>query len=154
MAFKVSTLTPRDITRAYTLMERVMPGLDLEQWIAATATIAPRAAWFVAKDNDGYVRGICHVAVRGEGDLRRQLEVPLIITVSLTESQEMEDALYSAARAFGVRQSCVRVHVWTAIPSSWTVLVDYLDHGPWDHGLIYDIADEIGPRQPIRPVKM
>lgn len=154
MAFTISKMTSRDVSRAYALIERVMPGLDFRAWAALTASVEQRKSWFVAKDGDGYVRGICHVAVRGEGDRGRQLDVPLLVAAGLIDNEQIERSLLDAAKARAVAQGCTTVHVWTAIPSRWAMLVDYLDHGPWDHGMTLRIDGEMDPDQPIRPVKM
>jgi hypothetical protein len=154
MAFKISRMNSRDISRAYALVERAIPGLELGHWTALTASMDLRKAWFVAKDGEGYVRGICHVAVRGEGDRRRQLEVPLLVAVGLLDSREIERGLLNAAKAYAVAQGCSLLHVWTAVPSNWATLIDYLEHGPWDHGLILTTEGDDDPDQPIRPVKM
>jgi hypothetical protein len=154
MAFKISRMNSRDISRAYALIERAMPGLELGQWAALTASMDLRKAWFVAKDGEGYVRGLCHVAVRGEGDRRRQLEVPLLVAAGLLDSREIERGLLDAAKAHAVAQECSLIHIWTAIPANWATLIDYLEHGPWDHGLILKTDGGDDPDQPIRPVKM
>ena len=154
MVFKISRINSRDTSRAYALVERAMPGLELGHWTALTASMDLRKAWFVAKDGEGYVRGICHVVVRGEGDRRRQLEVPLLVAAGLLDSGEIERGLLDAAKTYAAAQGCSLVHVWTAIPSSWSTLIDYLEHGPWDHGLILKADGDDDPDQPIRPVKM
>ncbi len=154
MAFRISTLHARDVPRAYVLVERLIPGTALEGWTELTASAAQRRAWLVAKDLEGYVRGICHAVVRGDGDHRRQLEVPLIASVSLTEGKEITAALFRAAKAMAVREACPLVHVWTALPPDWTRLAEFLDHGPWEHGQLYGTSGDVMLDQPILPVKM
>lgn len=153
MGYRVGILQVRDAMRAYALIERVMPGLELEEWIALTATAALCRLWFVAKDVRGYIRGICHVAVR-QGNARRQMEVPLIASVSLRDSEDVLGLLFAAVRELALAERCQTIHVWTAVPPDWRVLADYLDHGPWEHGLVYGADGAMRPDQSILPVKM
>ncbi|AYD02769.1 hypothetical protein [Neorhizobium sp. NCHU2750] len=154
MGYRIGTLHARDVLRAYALIERIMPGLDLDQWTALTRRAADCRRWFVVKDREGYIRGICHVAVRGEGDFRRQVEVPLIAAVSLKDCEEVRALLFSAVKTFAMAERCQKIHIWTAVPTTWPVLVDYLDHGPRGHGLIISADSDSLPDQPIFPVKM
>jgi hypothetical protein len=154
MAYRIGTLHVRDVLRAYALIERVMPGLDLDRWTALTRTISACRHWFVVKDGEGYIRGICHVAVRGEGDFRRQVEVPLMAAVSIKDSEEVKALLFSAVRTFAMTESCQTIHIWTAVPPSWPALLDYLEHGPRDHGLVLSADSAVIPDQSILPVKM
>ncbi len=154
MGYKIGTLNARDVLRAYALIERVMPGVDLEQWTALTATTLLCRRWFVVKDAEGYIRGIAHVAVRGEGDVRRQVEVPLFVSVSLVDTREVLGLLFSAIRTYAISEKCRTIHIWTAVPPDWSVLAGFLEHGPWDHGLVCGVDDEAPPDHPILPVKM
>lgn len=154
MGYRIGTLNARDVLRAYALIERAMPGVDLEQWIALTATTLLCRCWFVVKDGEGYIRGITHVAVRGEGDLRRQVEVPLFISVSLVDNREVLSRLFSEIRTFAITEKCQTIHIWTAAPPDWSVLTAFLEHGPWDHGLICGVDSVEPPDYPILPVKM
>lgn len=154
MGYRISTLNARDVLRAYALIERIMPGVDLEQWMTLTATTLLCRCWFVVKDTEGYIRGISHVAVRGEGDLRRQVEVPLFASVSLVDNRQVLALLFSAIRSFAIREKCRTIHIWTAVPPDWSVLTGFIEHGPWDHGLIYGVESEAPLDHPIRPVKM
>lgn len=155
MGYRIGTLHARDIFRAYALVERLMPGFDLDLWTALTRTVAASRSWFVVKDGEGYIRGICHVAVRGQGDFPRQVEVPLIAAVSLKDDEEVRGLLFSAVKAFALKEKCQTIHIWTAVPPSWPVLMEYVQHGPRDHGLVIAV-DEIRSLQdyPILPVKM
>jgi hypothetical protein len=154
MGYRIGTLNARDVLRAYALIERIMPGVDLEQWLALTATTLLCRCWFVVKDREGYIRGIAYVAMPREGDRPRQVEVPLFVSVSLTDNREVLTLLYGAVRAFAVREKCKTIHIWTATPPDWSVLTHFLEHGPWDHGLICGIDREAPPDYSILPVKM
>ena len=154
MGYRIGTLNARDVLRAYALIERIMPGVDLEQWIALTATTLLCRCWFVVKDTEGYIRGICHVAVRGEGDLKRQVEVPLFASVSLIDNKEVTALLFSAVRSFAIRERCQTIHIWTTVPPDWQVLSEFVEHGPWDHGLVFGIESDAPLGYPILPVKM
>lgn len=154
MGYKIGTLNARDVLRAYALIERIMPGVDLEQWIALTATTVLCRCWLVVKDSKGYIRGIAYVAARGDGDLQRQVEVPLFVSVSLVDNREVLTLLFSGIRAFAIKEKCQTIHIWTALPPDWAVLTGFLEHGPWDHGLICGVDSEALPDHPILPVKM
>lgn len=154
MGYRIGTLNARDVSRAYALIERIMPGVDLEQWLALTATTLLCRCWFVVKDAEGYIRGIAYVSVRGEGDLLRQVEVPLFVSVSLVTNSKVLGLLFSEIRNFAIRENCKTIHIWTAVPPDWSVLTGFLEHGPWDHGLICGVDSEALPDQPILPVKM
>lgn len=154
MGYRIGTLNARDVLRAYALIERVMPGVDLEQWIALTATTLLCRCWFVVKDSEGYIRGLAYVAVRGDGDVRRQVEVPLYVSVSLVDNSQVQTLLYSAIRNLAITEKCRTIHIWTATPPDWAVLTHFLEHGPWDHGLICGVDREDPPDYSILPVKM
>ncbi|MND40545.1 hypothetical protein D3C80_312860 [compost metagenome] len=154
MGYKIGTLSPRDVLRAYALIERAMPGVDLERWTALTATTSLCRCWFIVKDSMGYIRGIAYVAVRGEGDLRRQVEVPLFVSVSLVDNRQVLRLLFSAVRNFAIKEKCRTIHIWTALPPDWSVLTGFLERGPWDHGLICGVDDDVPLDYPILPVKM
>lgn len=154
MGYRIGTLNARDVLRAYALIERAMPGVDLEQWIALTATTLLCRCWFVVKDSEGYIRGIAHVAIRGERDRQRQAEVPLFISVSLVDNREVLSLLFSEVRRFAIAENCRTIHLWTAMPPDWSVMTSFLEHGPWDHGLICRVDSDVLPDYPILPVKM
>lgn len=154
MGYRIGTLNARDVLRAYALIERIMPGVDLEQWIALTATTLLCRCWFVVKDAEGYIRGIAYVAVSGKGNLRRQVEVPLFVSVSLVDNREVLGLLFSQIRTFAINEKCRTIHIWTAMPPDWSVLTAFLEHGPWDHGLVCGIDSEPPLDHPILPVKM
>ncbi len=154
MGYRIGTLNARDVLRAYTLIERAMPGVDLEQWIALTATTLLCRCWFVVKDSEGYIRGLAYVAIKGAGDRQRQAEVPLFISVSLVDNREVLSMLFSEVRSFAIAEDCRTIHIWTATPPDWSVMTDFLEHGPWDHGLICGVDSAVLPDYSILPVKM
>jgi hypothetical protein len=94
------------------------------------------------------------VAIRGEGDLRRQVEVPLIASVSLKDREEVEGLLFSAVKTFAMGERCQTIHLWTSMPPNWSKLIEYLDHGPRNHGIVVSAESGVLPDQPILPVKM
>ncbi|MFN7101412.1 MAG: hypothetical protein ACK4N1_02215 [Pseudorhizobium sp.] len=137
--YEIEILGPRDVVRAFALMQIVVPELDLETWTRLTAIERHRRQWAVAKDAKGYIRGIFSmtpVKHRLFGDL---LDVPIFATASLVDERNISREIIAFARRWARQVGCRMIHLRSSAPAGLDIFETPASPPDTGFGLIYSV---------------
>ena len=121
--YQIAVLTPADVMRSYAVMQVVVPSLDLATWKGLTATEQQRSGWAVAKDGNGYIRGVMRMTPMKHPELGDLLDVPVFATISLIDESGVSRELIDFTRQLAEEEGCHTVRLWRRAPAT----PDFLD---------------------------
>ena len=142
MEYDVGGLDAADVHRAYAVIQHVIPGIDLEEWKALTATAASRHDWLTVTDARGYIRGLCYVFTREHPVRGSQLEVPIFAAVSLVDKHGVARQLFELAKSRAKQAGVETIHFWAAGSTDWESLEKLREAAPWDDGVMYHLKTD------------
>ena len=96
-SYVVEPIGPETTARAYPLIRAVVPGLAEHEWAQINrphggdggrpATDCEREEVIVARNSEGYVKGLCIYAVRDHATYGRLIDVPFFIVASAADGE-------------------------------------------------------------------
>lgn len=137
--YEIEILAPRDIVRAFALMQIVVPELDLETWTRLTTIELQKRQWAVAKDVSGYIRAIFSMTPAQHplfGDL---LDVPIFATVSLMDEKSIRPEIIAFVRRWAKHHGCRMIHLRSSAPAGIHLLEKPAHPPNVGFGLIYSV---------------
>lgn len=143
--YTVSALRASDVARAYAIVRHLFPNIDLAEWQAATSTEDLRRSWLTVIDPAGVVRGLSLVFVSQQSGLSKQLEVPVLASVSLLNEHSVAGRLLEYAKRRAAEEGCNRIHVWPVAKTDHWLLGDTSTFKVPRAGLTYDLSPSKQP---------
>ena len=129
MSYIVEPIGPRTIDRAYPLARACGWPLTLLEWQAfcrslrsATArdeAVGDGGRALVARNAQGYVKGLCIYSTRDDSPHGRLLDVPIFVVVSAVDPQSVAAQLVGALRSECERSECSGIRFWPMRPDAW-----------------------------------
>lgn len=130
MSYVVEPIGPRTIDHAYPLARACGYGLTLGQWRAfcqslgspplrdeAAGNNSERAV--VARDPQGYVKGLCVYSIREHLPYGRLLDVPIFVVASAADAEGVATELAAALLSRCDWLVCSGIRFWPIGPDSW-----------------------------------
>jgi hypothetical protein len=125
----VEPIGARTIDRAYPLAKACGCALTLREWQALLQahTVAPardesvddRKRTLVARDPQGYVKGLSIYSTMDDSPYGRLIDVPILIVVSGVDPQGVTTELVRALRSECERSGCSGIRFWPMRPEAW-----------------------------------
>jgi hypothetical protein len=112
----VEPIGPRTNDRAYLPVRACGFALTLSEWRAQ----ANGARAFVARNAQGYVKGLCIYSIRNDSRYGRLLDVPIFAVASAADPQIVTAVLVAALRSECERSRCPGIRSWPMTPDAWT----------------------------------
>jgi hypothetical protein len=139
----VEPIGPRTVDRAYPLARACGCALTLGEWQAwCQALVLARACdeaigdgALVAREAQGYVKGLCVYSTRDVSPYGRLLDVPIFVVVSAADPQGVTAELVGALRSKCERSGCSGIRFWPMRPDAWTRRQSPEADGRTDHKL-------------------
>src|SRR5258707_832393 len=125
--YKVGRITARQVERAYLLVNRIAPTLDLDAWRASCGEVLSRKDRqtnqddiIVATNPLGYVQGLCIIAVRQHIVYGRILDVSFLVVASAADEAGVASDLLLHLKALARSDACEGIRIWTPGREDWS----------------------------------
>ncbi len=142
--YVVEPIGPETIARAYPLVRAVVADVAEHEWEQITrpddvGRIRPatdeREEVIVARNAEGYVKGLCMYAVRDHATYGRLIDVPLFIIASAADAEGVAAVLIHFLRAKCDQSVCSGIRFWTLDREAWAHRLSPNHIARSDHGL-------------------
>lgn len=139
--YTIGRITAAQIDRAYLLVNRVAPKLELDEWRAFCREILAQKRQAIDRDDiaiavnpAGYVQGLCSHAVRKHPFHGRILDVPIFVVTSAADEAGIAGCLLEHLKELARQDACDAVRIWTLGQDDWSRplrerQIDQPDHG-------------------------
>ncbi|KPH77396.1 hypothetical protein [Bosea vaviloviae] len=140
-SYKIGRITAAQIDRAYLLVNRVAPKLDLDAWRAFCREILAQKRQAIDRDDiviavnpAGYVQGLCSHAVRNHPFHGRILDVSIFVVTSAADEAGIAGSLLDHLKDLARQDACNTIRIWTLGQNDWSRplrdrQIDQPDHG-------------------------
>jgi hypothetical protein len=144
-SYLVEPIGPETIARAYPLIRAVVPDVAEHEWWQINrphsvvkgrpATAGEREEVVVARNAEGYVKGLCIYAVRDHATYGRLIDVPFFIVAGAADGEGVTAVLIHFLRGKCDQSVCADIRFWTTDRETWAhrLRPDYIARS--DHGL-------------------
>ena len=144
-SYFVEPIGPKTIDRAYPLAQAAIPALSKREWRefchshdvadGRLATLGGREEIIVARNAEGYVKGLCICAVRDHATYGRLIDVPFFIASSAADGEGVTGELINFLRGKCDQFVCSGIRFWTMDRETWEHRLnpDHITRS--DHGL-------------------
>ncbi len=143
--YLVEPIGPATIARAYPLIRAVIPGISEHEWAqnacpddvcgGCSATDGEREKVIVARDGQGYVKGLCFYAIRDHETYGRLIDVPLFIVASAADGEGVTAVLIHFLRSLCNQSVCSGIRFWRLDREAWAHRLSPNHIARSDHGL-------------------
>jgi len=141
--YTIEPIGPRTIDRAYPLAQTVVPALSQHEWrqcchlngLSSFDPEAEREEIVVARNADGYVKGLCVYAIRDHASYGRVVDVPLFVAASAADGEGVTAELLDFLRTKCDRSVCSGIRFWAMDTEMWGRRLRPEDIARTDHGL-------------------
>jgi hypothetical protein len=126
----VEPIGPRTMDRAYPLAKASGCTLTLSEWQAFCRSLRPapfcdQAAGdseraLVARNFEGYVKGLCFYSITDDSPYGRLLDVPIFVVASAADAEGVATELARALASKCDRSVSSGIRFWPVSPNSWT----------------------------------
>jgi hypothetical protein len=160
-SYFVEPIGPETIDRAYPSARAVIPALARDEWWqycrshgvadGRPATRGEREEIVVARNAEGYVKGLCIYAVRDHATYGRLIDVPFFIASSAADSEGVTKELIDFLRGKCDQFVCSGIRFWTMDRETWEhrLRPDHIARS--DHGLFLPaLASTAGIMKAVR----
>ena len=144
-SYLVEPIGPETIARAYPLVHAVVPHVAQHEWSQINrppgvvghhpATDGEREEVIVARNAEGYVKGVCIYAVRDHATYGRLIDVPLFIVASAADGEGVTAVLINFLRDKCDQSVCSGIRFWTLDREAWAHRLSPNHIARSDHGL-------------------
>jgi hypothetical protein len=145
MSYIVESIGPRTIDPAYPLARASGCALTLREWqalcqglILAPArgeSVGDTKRALVARDPQGYVRGLCIYSTGEHSPYGPLLDVPIFVVISAVDPHGVTGQLVRALRSECERSGCSGLRLWPMRPDAWRSRQSLDAVGRTDHKL-------------------
>jgi hypothetical protein len=128
-SYLVEPIGPETIARAYPLVRAVVQDLAEHEWCqfnrphgvigGRPATLGEREEVIVARNSEGYVKGLCIYAIRDHATYGRLIDVPFFIVGSAADGEGVTAVLVNFLRGKCDQSVCSGIRFWTMDPEAW-----------------------------------
>jgi hypothetical protein len=141
--YTIEPIGPQTIDRAYPLAQVVIPALSQHEWrqccpssgLSSFDPEAEREEIVVARNAEGYVKGLCIYAIRDHMTYGRVVDVPLFVAASAADSKGVTAKLLDFLGTKCDRSVCSGVRFWAMDAETWTRRLRPEHIARTDHGL-------------------
>jgi hypothetical protein len=147
--YLVEPIGPEMIAQAYPLIRAVVPDLAEHEWSQINrpdgvvggrpATNSEREELIVARNAEGYVKGLCMYAVRDHATYGRLIDVPFFIVASAADGEGVSAVLIHFLRGKCDQFVCSGIRFWTMDPEAWAHRLSPNHIARSDHGLFLSV---------------
>lgn len=142
MRCEVGFLRPDDAARAFAIMQVVVPGMDFATWRRLSAAEPRGRGWAVARDERGYIRGLCRMQPATQSSMGHLLDVPIFATLSVFDEECVSRELFDFARRYAWEEGYAAIRLWDAGPLSSKQLEMSGPDGEPPHAMLYDLTSD------------
>jgi hypothetical protein len=141
--YAIEPIGRRTIDRAYPLAQTVIPALTQHEWRQCCHSNgrssfdpeAEREEIVVARNVDGYVKGLCVYAIRDHATYGRVVDVPLIVAASAADGEGVTAELLEFLRTRCDHAVCSGIRFWVMDAETWSRRLRPEHIARTDHGL-------------------
>ncbi len=129
-SYIVEPIGPRTVDPAYLLARACGYALRLGEWQALCQSLGSAPAGdegrgngaraLVARNAQGYLKGLCIYSITDDSPCGRLLDVPILVVVSAADPQRVTAQLVGALRSECEQSDCAGVRFWPMRPDAWT----------------------------------
>ena len=142
--YLIEPIGPETIESAYRLANAVIPTLSKHEWLqschcssvaeAHCAARREREEIVVARNIQGYVKGLCMYAIRDHATYGRLIDVPFFIALSAADGEGVAEDLIDFLMSKCDRSVCSGIRIWDMSCENWehrhsSTYIDRSDHG-------------------------
>ena len=160
-SYLVEPIGPETIARAYPLIRAVVPDVAEHEWVQIAgphgvgggrpATVGEREEVIVARNSEGYVKGLCIYAVRDHATCGRLIDVPFFIVASAADGEGVTAVLIHFLRGKCDQVICSGIRFWTLDREAWAQRLSSNHIARSDHGLFLPaLASGAGMMEALR----
>lgn len=118
--YRIGRITAAQVDRAYLLVHRIAPKLDLDEWRAFCRDILAQKRQAIDRDDlatavnpAGYVQGLCSHAVRKHPFHGRILDVSIFVVTSAADEAGIAGSLLEHLKDLARQDDCSAIRIWT-----------------------------------------
>ena len=143
-SYLVEPIGPETIERAFPLVNAVIPTLSKHEWMQSCQCSAvaegrcaarrEREEIVIARNTQGYVKGICMYAIRDHATYGRLVDVPLFIAFSAADGEGVVEELIDFLMGKCDGSVCSGIRFWEMNRETWEdrhspSYIERSDHG-------------------------
>ncbi len=140
--YDVGFLRPDEVSRTFAIMQIVMPSMNLAAWQRLVTQDPEGRGWAVARDERGYIRGVCRMHPATDPSTGRLLEVPMLVAFSLWDEAGVSGDLLDFARHHAWEEGCQAIRLWNRPVLSPEDLESPQPRGALSQSFFYDLATD------------
>ena len=142
-SYTIEPIGPKTIDRAYPLAQTAIPALSQHEWrqcchsngLSSFDPEAESEEIVVARNADGYVKGLCIYAIRDHASYGRVVDVPLFVAASAADGEGVTAELLDFLRTKCDRSVCSGIRFWAMDTETWSRRLRPEHIARTDHGL-------------------
>ena len=128
-SYLIEPIGPETIERAFPLVNAVIPTLSKEEWTRSCqcsgvaegccAARREREEIIVARNAQGYVKGLCMYVIRDHASYGRLIDVPFFVALSAADGEGVAGDLVNFLMGKCDSSICSGIRFWTMNPETW-----------------------------------